>query len=172
NVLSVQPGAWGLGTLPTFGYQWYLDGRPITGATGSQYVVKVTDAGRTVAVLVTATRLGFTQASATTAPVTVAKVASRTSLKLLKKRIKQGTAGLLRITLAPSSLRPAGKVKVFDGRRLLKTYTVRAADNGTRIVKLPRLKAGKHKLTARFAGTRATTASKSAAVVLTVTRRR
>ena len=172
NPLSVQPGAWGLGTLPTFGYQWYRDGRPISGGTGSQYVVKLTDAGRKVAVLVTATRLGFTQASAATAPVTVAKVASQTRLKLLKKKIQQGKAGLLRITLAPGSLRPAGKVKVFDGRRLLKVYTVRAADNSSRIVKLPRLKPGRHKLTARFAGTRATTASKSAPVVLTVGRLR
>ncbi|GEP33467.1 hypothetical protein NSZ01_12350 [Nocardioides szechwanensis] len=49
---------------------------------------------------------------------------------------------------------------------------MRLADNGTRIVKLPKLKPGKHKLTARFAGTRATTASKSAPVVLTVTRKR
>jgi hypothetical protein len=172
NVLTVQPGAWGLGTLPTFGYQWYLDNQPITGATNSQYVVKVTDAGRRLAVLVNVTRLGFTPASAAAGPVTVAKVASRTTLKLLKKTIRQGKAGLLRITLAPGSLRPAGKVKIFDGRRLLKTYTVRLADNGTRIVTLPKLKPGKHKLTARFAGTRATTASKSAPVVLTVTRKR
>jgi len=171
-VLTVQPGAWGPGGVPTFEYQWYLDNQPISGATKSQYVVRVTDAGRRLAVLVTAKRLGFTPASTALGPKTVAKVASKTRLKLLKKKVKQGQAGLLRITLAPGSLRPAGKVKVFDGRKLLKTYTVRVADNGTRIVKLPKLKAGKHKLTARFAGTRATTASKSAVVVLTVTRKR
>ncbi|GEP33468.1 hypothetical protein NSZ01_12360 [Nocardioides szechwanensis] len=118
NVLTVQPGAWGLGTLPTFGYQWYLDNQPITGATNSQYVVKVTDAGRRLAVLVNVTRLGFTPASAAAGPVTVPKVASKTTLKLLKKKIKQGKAGLLRITLAPGSLRPSGKVKIFDGRKL------------------------------------------------------
>jgi hypothetical protein len=172
SVLTVQPGVWGLGTLPTFGYQWYADNRPISGATGSQYVVKVTDAGRRLAVLVTATRLGFTQAGAPAGPVTVAKVASRTTLKLLRKKLTQGKAGLLRITLAPGSLRPSGKVKVFDGKKLLKTYTVRVADNGTRIVKLPKLRPGKHKLTARFVGSRATNPSKSAPVVLTISRKR
>ncbi|MDO9494326.1 MAG: hypothetical protein Q7J48_01365 [Nocardioides sp.] len=101
NVLSVQPGTWGLGTLPTFGYQWYLDGRPISGATESQYVVKVTDAGRRVAVLVSATRLGFTQASAATAPVTVAKVASKTSLRLLKTYTVRRSDNGVRIVRLP-----------------------------------------------------------------------
>lgn len=172
SVLTVLPGTWTGSPTPTFEYQWYADGALLSGATEATYIVQLADAGRSLIAVVTVKRTGYAPGTAGTSPITVAKVASTTRLGLPKKKIKQGTAGLLRITLGPSALRTSGQVQIFDGRKLLKTYTVRLADNGTRIVKLPKLKPGKHKLTARFAGTRATTASKSAPVVLTITRKR
>ncbi|GEP39225.1 hypothetical protein NPS01_28880 [Nocardioides psychrotolerans] len=172
NLMTVQPGTWAGTPTPTFGYQWYANGAPISGANASTYIVKPAEAGRNLAVLVTANRVGYAPGSAATAPVAVAKVASRTKLALPKKRIAQGKAGLLKITLAATGLKVAGKVTVFDGKRKLKTYTVRSADNGTRTVTLPRLKPGKHALTAAFGGNAATKASRSAKVVLTVLKRK
>ncbi|WP_341924553.1 Ig-like domain repeat protein [Nocardioides psychrotolerans] len=172
NLLTVQPGTWAGTPTPTFGYQWYVNGAPISGANASTYVVKATDAGRNLAVLVTANRTGYSPGTAPTAAVSVAKVASRTKLALPKKKVAQGKAGLLKITLAATGLKVAGKVTVFDGKRKLKTYTVRSADNGTRTVTLPKLKPGKHALTAVFGGSVATTASRSAKVVLTVLKKK
>jgi len=172
NLMTVQPGTWSGTPAPTFGYQWYANGAPISGANGSTYVVKPAEAGRSIAVLVTASRVGYAPGTAATAPVKVAKVASRTTLRLVKKKIAAGKAALVKITLAATGQRPSGKVTIFDGRKKLKTYTIRSADNGSRIVKLPRLKPGKHQLTAAFAGSSATRASKSSKVVLTVLKRK
>lgn len=172
NLLTVQPGTWAGTPTPTFGYQWYVNGAPISGANASTYVVKPTDAGRNLAVLVTANRTGYAPGTAPTAAVSVAKVASRTKLALPKKKVAQGKAGLLKITLAATGLKVAGKVTVFDGKKKLKTYTVRSADNGTRTVTLPKLKPGKHALTAVFGGSVATNASRSAKVVLTVLKKK
>lgn len=172
SLLTVQPGTWPGSPAPTYAYQWYVNGAPISGASASTYVVPALAAGRNLAVLVTATRPGYAPGQAATAPVLVPKATSRTKLGLPRKKVVAGKAGLLKITVAAPGLRPAGKVTVFDGKRKLRTYTVRSADNGVRTVTLPKLKVGKHALTAVFAGGPTTTKSRSTKVVLTVVRKR
>jgi hypothetical protein len=167
-LLTASPGTWSGTLAPTFAYQWLRDGSAISGATASTYVAKAADAGRTVAVRVTATRAGYLPGSATTSGLQVAKMSTLTKATLLKKTIKQGTKGLIKITLKGSGAKPAGPVKVFDGKRLLKTYTIRSSDNGVRTVKLPKLKAGVHKIKAVFGGSSAFTGSTSKVVKLTV----
>jgi hypothetical protein len=168
SLLSSSPGTWSGTPAPTFAYQWLRDGAAISGATASTYVVKATDAGRTVALRVTATRAGYLPGSATTSGLQVAKMSTITKAALVKKTIKKGTRALLKITLTGSGAKPAGPVKVFDGKRLLKTYTIRTSDNGARTVKLPRLKPGVHKIKAVFGGSSAFTGSTSKVVKLTV----
>jgi hypothetical protein len=168
SLLNVSPGTWsGTGAI-TFAYQWYRRTTPIPGATASSYVVKGADAARPLAVVVTATRPGYATGLAATNQVTVAKSASTTTLSLVKKKIGAKDKGLLRITLRGGATKPAGRVSVYDGARLLKVYSVRASDNGVRVVKLPRLAAGAHRITAAFAGDASRGPSTSKTVTLTV----
>jgi len=168
SLLTATPGTWS-GTGPiTFSYQWYRRTTPIPGATGSTYVARSADAALPLAVLVTATRPGYAPGLAATRQVTVAKTASATTLALVKKTIVKSARGLVRITLRGGAPKPAGRVSVYDGRRLLKAYSVRTSDNGARVVKLPRLAPGRHQLKATFAGDASRRSSTSKAVTLTV----
>ncbi|MGA8255045.1 MAG: hypothetical protein WB767_00570 [Nocardioides sp.] len=168
GLLNVAPGVWNGLTQPVFGYQWFANGKAISGATGSQYVVKAADAGRSLAVLVTATRAGTPSASAATDVVEIAKIGSRTVAKTLKKQVQAGRAALMKLTISSSGSASAGKVAVVNGKKLLKIFTVRSNDNGTRIVKLPKLKRGKHSLLAVFLGNATQAPSVSKATVLKV----
>jgi hypothetical protein len=66
STLKVTPGTWS--PAATLSYRWKANGVVITGATGTSYVVKSTDYGKTITVTVTARRSGFTTTSRTSAP--------------------------------------------------------------------------------------------------------
>ena len=70
--VTVDTGAWSADS-PSFTYQWFSNGKPVKKATASSYKVVNKDAGKKLTVAVTATESGYTSATATTAPVTVAK---------------------------------------------------------------------------------------------------
>lgn len=55
RTLTAHPGIWKGGT-PTIRYQWVRDGRPISGATGKTYALRVADPGHRVTARVTASR--------------------------------------------------------------------------------------------------------------------
>lgn len=171
QVLTVNPGTWGPLSPTTWSYQWLRNGVAVPGATDSTYIVPVRDAAKSLSVEVTAAREGYSPGRATTAGVAIAKLASTTRAGLAKKKIAQGTTGLLRVTLGVAGLVPAGRVKVYDGARLLKTYTVRAADNGSRVFKLPKLQPGRHKLKVAYAGSSSINGSTSKVVTLRVLKR-
>ena len=168
QTLTAKPGTWDGDPEPTFGYRWYRNGVVISGATKSTYAVSGADAGRSLAVVVTATRPGYRPGSAAAGPKQVAKVTTTTKLVLVKKTIAKGAKGQVRITLTARGLTPSGTVRVFDGTKLVATYTVRPSDNGVRVVTLPVLKPGQHSLSARYAGDPTAKASQSTAVVLKV----
>lgn len=56
---------------------------------------------------------------------------------------------------------PTGEVAIYDGKKLLTTVTLDAKDKGKITVKLPKLKAGIHLLSAKYAGSDAVKASAS-----------
>ncbi|MFN3865988.1 MAG: leucine-rich repeat domain-containing protein [Demequina sp.] len=66
NTLTVKRGTWGPGTVSTK-VQWYVAGKAVSGATGSTYKVRPTDAYKNVTVKVTGSRSGYTTASRTSA---------------------------------------------------------------------------------------------------------
>ncbi|MCW2798062.1 Ig-like domain repeat protein [Nocardioides sp.] len=169
-LLSAGPGTWTGQPAPVFGYQWMRGGAVIAGATDSTYVVKAADAGRTLTLKVVATRAGYLPGSATTSGLPVARMSSATRASLIKKTVARGARGLLKLTLRATGAKPSGSVKVFDGAKLLKGYVVRASDNGTRTVRLSRLKPGVHRIKAVFAGSAAFTGSRSQVVRLRVTK--
>ncbi|WP_052808630.1 hypothetical protein [Streptomyces cyaneogriseus] len=68
--LTANHGTW-TPAATTYTYQWKRNGVSISGATKSTYVLAKADKGRKITVKVTAHRHGWTNGSATTAPVTV-----------------------------------------------------------------------------------------------------
>lgn len=63
--LTASRGTWTSGTA--FRYQWYLDGRAISGATRSSWKVSTSAAGKQVAVKVSGSKAGYTSVSRTSA---------------------------------------------------------------------------------------------------------
>ncbi|GGO72774.1 Ig-like domain repeat protein [Nocardioides deserti] len=172
RTLSVTPGTWS-GTGPTqFTYQWMRGREAIFGATESSYLLKGADAGQEVWAVVAGTRTGYEPGRASTDAVRVAKAASTVKLALPKKKIKKGAKAALKIRLGAEGLKPAGQVKILRAGKTIKKYVVRPSDNGVRTVMLPKLKPGKHKLRAVYAGSATAGKSRSAQVVLTVLRRK
>ena len=65
SVLTVVPGAWGPAPV-TLKYQWYLNGMPLSGATGTTYTPMLP--GDAISVRVTGSKPGFTTAEKPSAP--------------------------------------------------------------------------------------------------------
>ncbi len=69
-------------TPDSYAYQWLADGTPIVGATGASYTPTPADAGRSIAVQVTARKSGYNDriaTSATTSPVALGDFAATAS---------------------------------------------------------------------------------------------
>ncbi len=69
--LTAKPGTWAPAPV-TLGYQWFRDGAAIAKATTAKYVLVQADAGTAITVRVVGSKSGYTSASRTSAPVTVA----------------------------------------------------------------------------------------------------
>ncbi|WP_457185341.1 Ig-like domain repeat protein [Nocardioides sp. P5_E3] len=152
---------------PTLKYQWLRTGTPIPGATSSFYTLTPEDAGKDVAVTVLASKLGFTDGSSTTPSVSVAKLVSTTTSTLSATRIKKGKTVKVGVTVAVQGVAaPSGTVKIQDGIKTLKTFTVDPFRKGVMTVKLSskKLKAGRHKIKLVYVGN-ASTASSHAKVI-------
>jgi hypothetical protein len=165
QTLTSTPGTWGTGETPAFGYQWLRDGGPITGATQASYVVTLADLGRDLSLRVTATRTAYAPGSFTTAGLPVARVATSTTAKAARKKIRQGRAAVLRITVDAGAASPDGKVRIDEGTKRLRTFKVA---NGTKKVRVTGLGRGKHVLRVGYLGSATTEASKARKVVVRV----
>ena len=66
STLTVKRGTWGPGTVTTK-VQWYVNGKAVSGATGSTYKVRPTDAYKSLTLKVTGSRSRYTTASRTSA---------------------------------------------------------------------------------------------------------
>lgn len=70
STLTANPGTWSPSPV-SLAYQWYVNGAPAGGATGSTWVVPVWAATKSVSVTVTGTRQGYSAVARTSAQVTV-----------------------------------------------------------------------------------------------------
>ncbi len=169
--LRVAPGTWSQSS-PTFAYQWLRTGAPIPGATSPSYLLKPEDAGRDVAVVVLATKVGFNDGSATTAAVAVARMKSTIAGSLKSERVKVGRRAKLGITLSvPGLTTPVGKIQVLDKGKKIKQFTMSPVHKGTKTIKLRKLPRGKHKLKVVYVGTGQVFGSRSKRILLYVVRR-
>jgi Domain of unknown function (DUF4214) len=69
--LTASPGSWQPSDV-SLSYQWRLDGTAIPGATTATYTPTLADVGHAVSVAVTGSKEGYVEASAVSAPATVA----------------------------------------------------------------------------------------------------
>lgn len=155
STLTVDPGEWDTADL-SFAYQWQRDGVDIPGATESTYQPTTDDSGKTLTVVVTASREGMASASATSAGVVVkyqAKVnlALNHSVAFSWQRVK---ATVRVVTDGPVD----GTVTVSIGSR---TFDVALDKNGKGSVLLPKLDAGRYTVSAHFAGNETVVAATS-----------
>ncbi|MBC9732779.1 Ig-like domain repeat protein [Nocardioides marmotae] len=167
RTLTATPGTWSAPDA-TFTYVWRRDGITIPGATSPTYVAQVADIGRTLTVVVTATAPGFTESSETSRAVTIARLSSTTTARLVKAKVRKGAKAKLRIALRAAGATQTGQVRIHAGGRLLRTISVA----GNRTVKLPKLGVGKHRIKVSYVGSRTTAPSTSTVLVLTVLKKK
>ncbi len=161
STLSVESGAWSQAPS-SFTYQWLRTGAPIPRATGSSYSLTVEDAGKDVAVVVFATRRGYSDGSATAPSLAVAKLTSSAAFTMSTTRTKRTKKVKFGITVSvPGVEAPSGVVKIMDGVKTLKTITMDPFRKGVLKARFKVKKKGRHKIKVVYAGNASTNGSKS-----------
>jgi hypothetical protein len=117
-----------------------------------------------------AAKAGTTRNLGTTALVHQGQVHS--TIKISAAKVKAGKRGSLKISITSPFVAPVtGKVLVKIGRKKA-TVRLGQTDNGKTTLKLPKLKAGKHKITATYAGTSTVLKSTATPIKLNVTKKK
>ncbi|MCH1868211.1 Ig-like domain-containing protein [Nocardioides sp. CFH 31398] len=167
ETLTAAPGTWSVDGL-TYSYQWLRDGESISGATRSSYRLATADAGRSVAVRVTARRTGYADGTATSPARKVARLPSTTTATPSATRVRVGRAVTVAVDVGASGATPSGTVSLLvDGTR--KASTTLDADGEATLRYVPR-SAGRDKLVVKYAGRAPVAGSQSPATTLTVVR--
>lgn len=171
GTLRATAGSWPVPDVE-LAYQWLRAGNAISGAKSPSYQLKKADAGQKISVRVTASRSDYpTASSARSSSVKVAKIAPKVSLKLAKKSIKASAKAKVTVRVKVKGIaKPTGKVRIYDGKKRIKTVTLKAKHKGKLTVTLPRLKVGKHKVKVTYLGSKQVVKKTSAPKTLTVRR--
>lgn len=137
---------------------WLCNGVPIPGVGDvTHFVPTAAQAGCPLVVRTVSTLLSLLPLNLETNEVHVAKARSTTKLtKLRGKKVK--------VRVGPAAAHPTGKVRLKERRKTLKTVTLRTADNGKRIIRLPKLRRGTHKIRAVYLGNKALKRSTSSRI--------
>jgi hypothetical protein len=122
SVLSCLPGTWTGSTPQSYAYQWSRNGAAIPGATAPAYILAQTDAGQFFSCTVTASNLGATRVSATSASAVVySTIAGKIKINAATGAITftetVSDPGVLHWVLAFQN----GKFGVFAGKRQKKS---------------------------------------------------
>lgn len=169
--LTVTDGSWDLTGLQ-FAYQWLRDGDPITGATTSTYQITGADLGSDLSAVVTASRAGYADGSATADPVSVPApepVASSTRAGLRSSVVEPGKHARLVVQVERADGEVAtGRVEVRIDGRTARTVRLQAADDGLLMIRLPKLSPGRYRVRAVYLGTEQVSPSRSAVLRLRV----
>lgn len=165
QTLRAGDGTWNTAGV-TLTRQWLRDGQPVPGATGATYRLGAADAGRRLAVRVTAAKAGLAPATATSTAVgPVTRARSVTSLRVNRTTVRPGQRVRVRVQVTAPAAAVGGKVRLrLDGKVV---RTVRATGS---VVTVPvRLRGrGVHRLVAQYAGSPSVLPSKAGPVVVRV----
>ncbi|MFT4265041.1 MAG: Ig-like domain-containing protein [Nocardioides sp.] len=144
----------------------------LTGGAATVALPADVDAGRHTVTATYAGDPGEALAGSTASTTyAVARVSSSATLRLARHKVTRGTRVRATITVRAAAT-PTGVVRVLKGAKVIASYSLSAARNGTLKVALPRLrKAGTYRLRVVYAGSTNVSGSRSAAVRLKVTRR-
>ena len=160
STLSATGGTWSVDGA-TLAYQWNCNGAAIEGATAATYKLVAADAGASVTVTVTASKDGFVDGSARSSAIAVSKLSSSVTASPSSKFVSDSAPLVYTVAVDGRGLVPTGEVVVYDGRRVIASATITAADNGRIALTLPPLARGLHSLTATFSGNDQLTSSTS-----------
>ncbi|PPB48092.1 hypothetical protein C4K88_16460 [Arthrobacter pityocampae] len=135
-------------------YQWYSNGKPISGGTKSSLYLTTSYVGAKVSVRVTVSKPGYTTRQVTTQAVTVGKASM---VIKVNPKISGTTKAGNKLTAASWSFSPTPSAYTYQWFRNggaipganRNSYLLAAADGGTKItVRVTAVKAGYHNLTA------------------------
>lgn len=133
QTLSASAGGWSVAPS-VLRYAWAAGGAPV--GSGPSYVVRAADAGKALTVTVTAWTRGARAGTSTSAPT--AAVQSTASTLTVTPRHRRGTR-VVRLAIGvvvPGHL-PAGEVRVYRGRKLVRTVRLTAGRAAVRLAKQP-----------------------------------
>jgi hypothetical protein len=145
--LKADPGTWDMKGLK-FSFQWQADGVDIPGATGKTYKVKPADEGKTITVVVTATKGDLPPGTATSEGVTI-KYKSTTSISLSRSVLFSWQTTTATITVdSADDVAPTGSVTISVNG---KSTTVPLVD-GVATYQLPKVRSGVYIVKASYGG--------------------
>ncbi len=150
STVSSMPGTWSAPAV-TAAYQWTRDGVPIAGASGASYLLTAADAGRMIAVTVTASAAGFSSASATSNSIGVGKLVSVVTGSVSSAVAVSTRPVTYTAVVTAAGVVPTGSVTVLDQGVAVVTAMLPAA-GGRVAISVPRLRSGFHRLTAQYSG--------------------
>ncbi len=106
-----------------------------------------------------------------TPAVIVSRMASTTGLSLAATRIRKRVSPRVSVTVsAPQGVSATGVLRIYNGTRLVKQYTLTSANRGRVALTLPRTTVGRHTIKARYLGNSVLSPSTYARRTLTVIR--
>jgi len=162
QTLTLSPGTWqGIDVDTDYvTVEWFLDGKPADGysdgAWSQKFDVPLAAVGKKVGFTITVDDPEGIHASSVYkgSSAVVPKATAR-----LKGAFKKGK---LAVTLTVAGLaKPTGSILVKDGKATVATIKLKAKSKGKAVVKLTKLKKGKHKLTLLYAGSKSVNAAKA-----------
>ncbi|WP_205471137.1 immune inhibitor A domain-containing protein [Nocardioides sp. SYSU D00038] len=120
QTLTITPATWPVEGTSTFA--WSVGGKAV--GTGTSYVLKPRDAGKTVTVTETRTAAGYSPGTATS--TASAKVLPATATLKVKapKKVKRGKKPTVKVTVSAPGLVPTGAVKVTYAGKSVGTRTL------------------------------------------------
>ncbi len=150
KTLRVSKGAWSADRV-TATYQWFRDGKRISGATSSTYRLGRADVGKRMSVTVTARATGYLSASVPTRSTRqVAKAVARVRLTLSSTTVQRPTSPSATVSVVvPLVADPTGRVVVHVGRKRY-AASLSAEGRGQITIPLTYLQPGEYAVKAVF----------------------
>ena len=134
NTLTAVPGTWDAGV--TLGYQWYLNGAPISGATSSTFTLVQADLNGSIVVKVTGSLAGYTSVTKASSAATVLLKIPVTPTPTFTGTVATGA----KLTAVPGTWTKKVKLSyqwLRNGTSIAgatgKTYTLTVADFGQQV---------------------------------------